>query len=67
MEGFENKSIKDSLQSMIYGQLYLPPAVKPTMVFPQFNGGTDWGGAAYDPSTDPSMSIQAMNRNGLRC
>ena len=49
MEGFENKSIKDSLQSMIYGQLYLPTAVKPTMVFPQFNGGTDWGGAAYDP------------------
>ena len=49
IDDFENKSIKDSLQSMIYGQLYLPPAEKPTMVFPQFNGGTDWGGAAYDP------------------
>jgi quinoprotein glucose dehydrogenase len=60
IEGFENKSIKDSLQSMIYGQLYLPPAVKPTMVFPQFNGGTDWGGAAYDPS-DRSLYVNTSN------
>ena len=41
-------SIEDSLKSLDYGQLFIPPGVKPTMVFPQFNGGTDWGGAAYD-------------------
>ncbi len=50
IEGFENQSIKDSIQNIIYGQLYLPPSQKPTMVFPQFNGGTDWGGGAYDPA-----------------
>ena len=48
IDGFDKKSIEDSLKSMDYGQLFIPPGVKPTMVFPQFNGGTDWGGAAYD-------------------
>ena len=33
---------------MNFGELFIPPSEKPTIVFPQFNGGTDWGGAAYD-------------------
>lgn len=60
IEGFKNQSIKDSLQRMIYGQLYLPPSRKPTIVFPQFNGGTDWGGAAYDP-LDRSLYVNTSN------
>ena len=48
IDGFEKKSIEDSLKSMNYGKIFIPPGEKPTMVFPQFNGGTDWGGAAYD-------------------
>ena len=48
IDGFEKKSIEDSLKSMNYGKIFIPPGLKPTMVFPQFNGGTDWGGAAYD-------------------
>lgn len=60
IEGFENKSIKDSLKSMVYGQLYLPPSTKPTLVYPQFNGGTDWGGAAYDP-TDRMLYVNTSN------
>jgi len=31
--------------------LYDPPSFKGDIVQPQFNGGTDWGGAAVDPET----------------
>jgi len=31
--------------------LYDPPSFKGDIVHPQFNGGTDWGGAAVDPET----------------
>ena len=36
-----------------YGEssLYDPPSFKGDVVHPQFNGGTDWGGAAVDPET----------------
>ncbi len=33
------------------GPLYLPPGEQGTLVLPQFNGGTDWGGASFDPAT----------------
>ncbi len=37
----------------VYGEsnLYDPPSFKGDVVTPQFNGGTDWGGAAFDPQT----------------
>ncbi len=31
--------------------LYQPLSTKGDFVMPQFNGGTDWGGAAFDPET----------------
>lgn len=31
------------------GSLFNPPAMEGTTVMPQFNGGTNWGGAGYDP------------------
>ena len=31
---------------MDYGRLFIPPGLKPTMVFPQFNGKTTGGAAA---------------------
>ncbi len=36
-----------------YGEasIYDPPSFEGGVVFPQFNGGTDWGGAAVDPET----------------
>lgn len=36
-----------------YGEssIYDPPSFKGDVVHPQFNGGTDWGGAAVDPET----------------
>jgi quinoprotein glucose dehydrogenase len=33
------------------GSLFLPPSFRGSVALPQFNGGTDWGGAAFDPTT----------------
>jgi len=37
---------------MRQGEIFLPPGVDASVVLPQFNGGTDWGGAAYDIETN---------------
>ncbi len=34
-----------------FGTLYTPLGLKPTVLFPGTNGGTNWGGASFDPST----------------
>lgn len=46
-----NKEVKERLKDMTTGDIFLPPDRKPSVTLPQFNGGTDWGGAAYDPET----------------
>ncbi len=33
------------------GGPYLPPGVKPGIVFPGYDGGAEWGGQSYDPET----------------
>jgi quinoprotein glucose dehydrogenase len=33
------------------GSLFLPPGKHPSIVFPGFDGGAEWGGPAYDPET----------------
>ena len=33
------------------GNAWLPPSEQGTIVFPGFDGGTDWGGASFDPAT----------------
>ncbi|MFT7035534.1 MAG: quinoprotein glucose dehydrogenase [Cyclobacteriaceae bacterium] len=34
------------------GENFLPPSVDGTVIFPGFDGGGEWGGAAIDPSTN---------------
>jgi quinoprotein glucose dehydrogenase len=34
-----------------YGSMFLPPGKKPSVIFPGFDGGAEWGGPAYDPAT----------------
>ncbi len=46
------------------GQLYDPPSFEGEIVFPQFNGGTDWGGAAVDPETG-FLYVNASNEPEL--
>ncbi|MEZ5043641.1 MAG: PQQ-binding-like beta-propeller repeat protein [Saprospiraceae bacterium] len=44
-------AITARLKEMRTGDIFLPPGLQAAVTLPQFNGGTDWGGAAYDPRT----------------
>lgn len=39
------------LKTMRTGSVFLPPGLQPSVVLPQFNGGGEWGGGAFDPET----------------
>ena len=41
--------VLEVLANMRTGAVFLPPGVDRAVTQPQFNGGTDWGGAAVDP------------------
>jgi quinoprotein glucose dehydrogenase len=43
--------VRKKLNGMRTGSIFLPPGFQPSVVLPQFNGGTNWGGAAYDPKS----------------
>ena len=38
-------------RSVISGPQFTPPSLQGTIVFPGFDGGGEWGGAAYDPKS----------------
>ncbi|MDX2249879.1 MAG: PQQ-binding-like beta-propeller repeat protein [Bacteroidia bacterium] len=46
---------KDSLLAILRktknGGAYIPPTVEGTMLFPGYDGGGEWGGAGFDPTT----------------
>jgi quinoprotein glucose dehydrogenase len=44
-----NLYVKERLSEMVTGNIYIPPGIKPSVTLPQFNGGSEWGGASYDP------------------
>lgn len=45
--------IQTQLKDMRTGEPYIPPAVsKDTIIYPGFDGGAGWGGAAYDPESN---------------
>jgi glucose dehydrogenase len=39
------------LEGAVIGVVFTPIGMKPTLVFPGTVGGTNWGGASYDPET----------------
>ena len=41
----------DSLKHFKTGSLFTPPSLQGTLLFPGYDGGGEWGGAAYDPTT----------------
>jgi quinoprotein glucose dehydrogenase len=49
------------LKSYRYGNMFLPPGKQPSVIFPGFDGGAEWGGPAYDPST----GIMYINANEM--
>lgn len=42
---------EDLIKDAVFGELYTPIQTKPTVLFPGTNGGTNWGGASFDPAT----------------
>ncbi len=43
--------IKKRLASYKTGNIFTPPSKEGTIIFPGFDGGAEWGGPAFDPST----------------
>lgn len=43
--------IKKRLASYKTGNIFTPPSKEGTIIFPGFDGGGEWGGPAFDPST----------------
>lgn len=49
------------LRGYRYGSMFLPPGKQPSVILPGFDGGAEWGGPAYDPST----GIMYINANEM--
>lgn len=45
------KKIREQLAGYRYGNMFLVPGQKPSLIFPGFDGGAEWGGPAFDPET----------------
>ncbi|MEO7119860.1 MAG: PQQ-binding-like beta-propeller repeat protein, partial [Ginsengibacter sp.] len=45
------QDIKRKLATYKTGNMFNPPSREGTIIFPGFDGGAEWGGPAYDPST----------------
>ena len=43
------KECREILENASLGDMYQPPGLKYTILFPGTNGGPNWGGASYDP------------------
>ena len=43
--------VLNKIATMAFGDIYTPPGTNASVVMPQFNGGGEWGGAAFDPET----------------
>jgi quinoprotein glucose dehydrogenase len=39
------------IEGAVFAEPFTPIGFKPTILFPGTNGGTNWGGASYDPET----------------
>ena len=44
-----NREARELLARSDYGGPFLPPSERGTIMFPGFDGGAEWGGAAYSP------------------
>jgi quinoprotein glucose dehydrogenase len=55
-----NAYVKEKIKDWRLGDIFLPPGEQASAMLPQFNGGTDWGGAAFDPETN-SLVVNCSN------
>ncbi|MDH3281244.1 MAG: PQQ-binding-like beta-propeller repeat protein [Gammaproteobacteria bacterium] len=43
--------VLEQLEDMLMGDIFDPPGFEKLVIMPQFNGGMEWPGAAYDPES----------------
>jgi quinoprotein glucose dehydrogenase len=48
------------VEGAVFGSIFTPIGLKPTLVFPGTNGGANWGGASYDPETH-TLYVNSMD------
>jgi glucose dehydrogenase len=48
------------VEGAVFGSLYTPVGLKPTVLFPGTNGGANWGGASFDPETH-TLYVNSMD------
>lgn len=53
--------ILEKLQAIRTGASFIPPSTVGTVIFPGFDGGAEWGGAAWDPS----LGVLYVNANEM--
>ena len=46
-----HKAVLGEMRKLRYGGQFIPPSTQGTVIFPGFDGGAEWGGPAFDPST----------------
>lgn len=44
-------AVREQLKGRRFGGQFVPPSTQGTVIFPGFDGGGEWGGAAYDPNS----------------
>ncbi len=52
LDSSERAEIKAKMKGYRYGNMFLPPGKIPSLVFPGYDGGAEWGGPAFDPQTE---------------
>lgn len=52
LDSSELVAIKEKMKGYRYGNMFLPPGKVPSLIFPGFDGGGEWGGPAFDPETE---------------
>ena len=48
------------IEGAVFGSLFTPIGLKPTVLFPGTNGGANWGGASFDPDTQ-TLYVNSMD------
>ncbi|MGH9658906.1 MAG: pyrroloquinoline quinone-dependent dehydrogenase [Bryobacteraceae bacterium] len=48
------------IDGAVFGSLFTPIGLEPTVLFPGTNGGTNWGGASFDPETQ-TLYVNSMD------
>ncbi|MFC4871526.1 pyrroloquinoline quinone-dependent dehydrogenase [Negadavirga shengliensis] len=43
--------VKEKIQGLKYGHMFMPPSTEGTVIYPGFDGGGEWGGAAFDATS----------------